>query len=297
LGGSEPAADQALVDAFTAEGNALYPSTKFEITISPTPLETGIAMGADYSQGWSETLDALGARLIADNPPFDMHYFGLLRPSASPLGGVTGLAGGSGRVGSAGIGLSYPGQTASAVETFVHELGHMHSLKHSPGCNADNPNPSYPNPDGKLDAWGWDSRSNVLVDPTKTFDLMTYCSPIWTSAFVYKSLAKFVMQIASRSQYATPRPPVRYDTVIVDEHGAPSWGTHYVSEHLPDGDPEPVQALDASGQLVATVTGYRLLLADAGAALLRVPNIEPTWATLRIAGTATHLSTSTRPER
>jgi hypothetical protein len=284
LGGFEPAADQALIDRLISEGNARYPSTKFEITVSPKPLETGIELGQQYSQGWAATLDALGARLAEDDPEFDLHYFGLLRPSESPQGGVAGLAGGSGLVGSAGIGLSYPGSAASTAETFVHELGHMHSLKHAPGCDADNPDPSYPNATGLLDAWGWDSRTNALVDPDKTYDLMGYCAPTWTSQFAYESLAKFVAQVASRSQFDASLSVVSYDTVIVDAEGNPSWGSHFSSRWIPDGAPLTVEALDSRGAVLSRAPGYRLELPDARSALVRIPNVPLSWSAVLVPG-------------
>jgi hypothetical protein len=284
LGGFEPAADQQLVDRLISEGAARYPATKFEIAVSPLPLETGVALGSEYSQGWAATLDALGARLLEDAPDFDLHYFGLLRPSEAPRGGVAGLASGNGRVGSAGIGLSYPGDAAGTAETFVHELGHMHSLKHSPGCDADNPNPAYPNSSGLLDAWGWDSRTNTLVDPSHHYDLMSYCAPSWTSQFVYKDLAQFVAQIASRSQLHAALPLVPYDTVIVAADGSASWGSHFSSRFVPDGAALPLEALDARGVTVARLTGYRLALPDAGAALVRIANLPPAWSALHVPG-------------
>jgi hypothetical protein len=294
LGGSPPFADQALVDLFASEGNARYPSTKFEITLADKTFESKIRLGTEYNEGWQETLDAFHKYMVEETVkgPFDLHYFGLLGPTGAPRS-VTGLASGSGRVASSGIGFSLPGLAAEAAETFVHELGHMHSLKHSPGCGSDNVS-SYPVADGKLDAFGWDSRSNQLLDPAQTWNIMSYCHPLWTSAFTYKSLARYVSLIAIRSEaydlaepkFAEPSRFPRYDTVIVDRNGGSRFGTHVRSRIPPDGEPEIVQARDSSGRLLATTVGYRLSLDDAGAAFVRVRDVQPNWATIHVRGTS-----------
>jgi hypothetical protein len=281
-GGAEPVSSKTLVDLYVSEGLAQYPATKFDITVNDEALDTGVGMTLNGG-GWEEVLDSVSAYRTQQKPPINVHYYGLVRPTNSFSGGVAGLAGGSGRRGSSGIGIAYPGLEKASAGTFVHELGHMHSLPHSPGCGAAGADPDYPKSTGKLDVWGWDSRKNTLINPDKTFDFLTYCDPTWVSAYVYKELAAPVGAI-EKARYIIPGPMVKYSSIIIDPLGNPRWGTVFEADTPPDGEPEQVQALDASGAVLASITGYRVIMHDTGSSFVRVPNVHAAWASLRIAG-------------
>ena len=87
----------------------------------------------------------------------------------------------SGRLRTAGI-AERPGNVAvstlSSPRTIAHEFGHNLSLRHPPGCEATNVDPSYPYANGALGpVAGWDVnwRRYVSGDDAGYADVMSYC--------------------------------------------------------------------------------------------------------------------------
>lgn len=98
--------------------------------------------------------------------------------------------------GVAGIGY-VPGKAAvgwdrlpSGDEVLAHELGHNLSLNHAPCGGVSNPDPSFPQPDGSIGAWGLDV-ATLTLKPKSSKDLMGYCGGTnWISDYNYqKALA------------------------------------------------------------------------------------------------------------
>jgi len=65
----------------------------------------------------------------------------------------------------------------------AHELGHNLHLDHTPGCNAEGEDYSYPYPRGRIGVWGYDFESGSLVPPTDG-DLMSYCFTSYQSTWI-----------------------------------------------------------------------------------------------------------------
>lgn len=85
------------------------------------------------------------------------------------------------------------GLDSCGAETLAHELGHLlddKGLRHAPGCGASGHDPSYPNPDGSIGEWGVRITESgaALLDPHRTYDFMSYCSPEWVSPYHYRRL-------------------------------------------------------------------------------------------------------------
>jgi len=104
-------------------------------------------------------------------------------------GPVTGAAG----VGFIGTRVSFSIPDAT---TIAHELGHNLSLYHAPCGGAGDPDPSYPQTDGSIGAWGYDFREGgQLVQPTRP-DLMTYCGPYWISDYHFTNALRYRLHTA-----------------------------------------------------------------------------------------------------
>ena len=81
-------------------------------------------------------------------------------------------------------------------ETIAHELGHNLSLYHAPCGGADGPDPSFPETDGSIGAWGYDFREDgQLVRPTRP-DLMSYCGPYWISDYNFTNALRYRLHTA-----------------------------------------------------------------------------------------------------
>ncbi len=85
-----------------------------------------------------------------------------------------------------GGGVAYVSGTTSASvprgTVIAHELGHNFSLWHAPCGGPRNIDPNFPDPDGRIGAWGYDFATGQLVPPDKP-DLMSYCGPKWISDY------------------------------------------------------------------------------------------------------------------
>ena len=105
------------------------------------------------------------------------HYMGM-------IGGRTTVARGI---------ASVPGRVSFSVpdsRIIAHELGHNVSLHHAPCGGAGGPDPSFPEPDGSIGAWGYDFRRGRLVAPAR-HDLMSYCEPPWVSDYYFTNALRF----------------------------------------------------------------------------------------------------------
>jgi hypothetical protein len=72
--------------------------------------------------------------------------------------------------------------------------------------------------------------------------------------------------------------------VIVQSQFGAAWGVAPESEVTAMGLPEPATILDARGAELAQVTAYRARMGELEGASLMVPEPEPGWHAIRIAG-------------
>ena len=164
------------------------------------------------------------------------YYMGLRRTLAGG-GGVADLAG-------------YVSVSQLSSRTIAHELGHNFSLRHAPCGNPENTEPNYPHTNGSIGHWGlrpvaWRTGGTgeyEPVNPTRNYDLMSYCRDRWISPFHYnRAMAYRVSQgdaamDGARSSSASPA-----RTLLL-------WGGV-----TPEGDPylEPALVVDAPPVLPA----------------------------------------------
>ncbi|WP_419166844.1 hypothetical protein [Candidatus Palauibacter sp.] len=99
-----------------------------------------------------------------------------------------------------GGGLAYLGGFSSfadmRIDIIAHELGHNMSLSHAP-CSAYGVDPWYPEPDGRIRAWGYDFRDGGALVAPDTPDIMGYCDPHWIGDYHFSN--------AMRHRLATER--------------------------------------------------------------------------------------------
>ena len=280
---------------------AYYPIADVQITVRE-PVHSDIALSA--GGGWSRFLNAIAAQRDADKVPSDVHYYALVSPakdfrsycSMSCIAGLSYLADVPSSGKQVGAGIGFPGTDAG--DTMAHELGHQHGRGHAPCGAMDGLDPRYPTFDtyagAGLGSWGLDFRSGKLQSPTRSKDLMSYCTPIWISDYTYGLLA--IRRLAI-TQGATPRvidaapdglekPHFRgFRSLLAEPDGRPVWGRPITDRGQPVGTPEIARALDAQGKVVAEVTVYRTSYGDGAAgSSIEVPQPAAGWASLQVAG-------------
>ena len=124
------------------------------------------------------------------------YHLGLARRTVSTRG-VAALGG-------------YSSASIPVPDVIAHEIGHNLSLLHAPCGGAGGPDPSFPQRDGSIGAWGFDFRNDVLVPPDAP-DLMTYCDPRWISGYSFTNMISHRVARPPRAAFsvapATVAPP------------------------------------------------------------------------------------------
>jgi Peptidase M66 len=102
-----------------------------------------------------------------------------------------------------GVGyVGYPIAVGNAnIRTIQHELGHNLGQEHAPCPGMPDFDANYPFKDGNLGTWGFDPRSNSLMDPSKHYDLMSYCGPDWVSSYMYDRVQTFIEKTPSTASF------------------------------------------------------------------------------------------------
>jgi hypothetical protein len=140
------------------------------------------AFGGDLGTGtgWGQLLQELTSLRVADGS--DRHYYGIVDPGYA--GGVSGIA----WVGYRPVAVGWHHLPSGAVVA-THELGHNWGRGHAPcGVSAD---PGYPYPGAAIGVWGFDRATGQLKSPSGHVDVMSYCSPVWTSDYTYRGVLEY----------------------------------------------------------------------------------------------------------
>ncbi len=133
---------------------------------------------------WDKVLSALDAKRTADGVT-DRYYFGAVRTNYNS--GVAGL----GYIGwPVAIGWDVNGSFPSVL---AHEVGHNFNDQHSPCGGPNGVDPNYPYAGAIIGVPGWDvfASSNNLKGSAAYVDIMSYCSPVWISDYVYTNELTF----------------------------------------------------------------------------------------------------------
>jgi hypothetical protein len=273
---------------YTAELAAMYPVNNVSLTVGDTVTTTSPV-------DWTAMLDQIRAKRSTDKPAADVYYFGLVKPAdtlrtycqsscTTGIGYVVTSATGASSRAAVGIGF---GDKAS-FDTMAHELGHNHGRNHSPCSTAgtiSGVDANYPYSKGALGSWGYDTRTQTLLDPTKSTDIMSYCSNQWMSDYTYLGVTTRVAAVNGATMVYTPADELsRWRVLLVDERG-PRWGIPIDDEAGAEGVPETATIYDATGAAMTSVTVYRTEIGDSSASMVMVPEPQPSWYAVAVAGT------------
>jgi hypothetical protein len=285
-----PDTSAATLAVYADEMTAEYPINNISISVGDT-------LTATTPIDWSGMLDQVRAKRTADKPAADVYYFGLVKPAdtlrtycqsscTTGIGFVvtsaTGTTAGSGR---AAVGVAFGDKTSA--QTMSHEVGHNHGRNHSPCSTAgtiSGVDANYPYTNGALGSWGYDYRTQALLDPAKYTDIMGYCSNKWMSDYTYNGITTRVAAVNGVADVYTPDYALaRWRILLVDERG-PRWGIPVTDEAPAEGDPAPATIYDNTGAELTNVTVYWTAIGDLEASMYMVPEPQPGWYAVAVAG-------------
>ena len=166
------------------EVNALLPVADFEVRVHEPVLASTIELN-------SVLRDTEAIRIMEGGGG----YYAGLAPRTTSLRGVARLGG-------------YSSSSVPLSDVIAHELGHNLNLVHAPCGGAGGPDPSFPQRDGSIGAWGFDFRNDVLVPPSAP-DLMTYCEPRWISGYNFTNMLNFRLNRADGAADGSAAAPTR----------------------------------------------------------------------------------------
>jgi hypothetical protein len=174
------------------------------------------------------------------------------------------------------------------LNTITHELGHAHGLYHSPGCQADDADGEFPyitNGKAYIGWVGWDNRNpSTFIDPAKYTDLMSYCSPIWVSDYIYAQMADRIAALNGAAMWLGTESLHTWRVLNVVGKRA-SWGTPITEPSAAFGTPESAIVFDSSGNPLTEVTVYRTEISNSIGSMYIVPEPEINWSSVLIGET------------
>jgi hypothetical protein len=138
-------------------------------------------------------------------------------------------------------------------------------------------------------SWGWDSRSNTLMEPSRK-DIMGYCQPNWISSYNYNALFERSTRVNLKALTRGLNGLARWHHVLLYSDGSARWGGSIETE-TPGGEVESANALDAAGNVIAEVEVVRIPLSDTSDQFLYIPEPQPAWAALELSDRVLTLST------
>lgn len=274
--------------------HGIYPAAAIELNVGTV---VGWSNPVDpYGDGWSELLNAMLNHRQSQGAPPDEYYYGLFSPASSMasycsggcVAGLSTLPGPNDPELRAGIGLGFSGDPA--VETAVHEIGHLHGLPHAPCTDfgtIDNVDPNYPHAGAVIGEWGYDLVNGSLKGPTQYVDMMSYCEPIWISDYNYQNLFNRIRQVNGAARLYFPETaasPSEYERISVGPDGTVTWLEPLRRQGLLGGEPTVVTVSVGGEQREIRGAWYPYSHVPGGLLLFPQPEQLPTLATWRLHG-------------
>jgi CARDB protein len=168
----------ANVETFLQRMRDLHPVNTIVATVRST-YTSSYTLVSDGTN-WSALLSEINSLRALDGS--NDHYYGVAHTAYTS--GVAGI----GYIGlPASLGWDWSG---SAGEVMAHEFGHNWGRQHAPCGGVASPDPSFPYAGGIDGVYGWNVRTNSLIQRTVD-DLMGYCSPTWISDYNYVNIFNY----------------------------------------------------------------------------------------------------------
>jgi len=282
-----PDTSEATLATYKQQMMAMYPIDAITFTVAD-PVNIG------YPVDWEGTLDALRAKRKNDAPAADIYYYGMLKPVDSFnsfCGGActTGI-GYVGDPNSGGyrvaMGVGYADRVSA--QTMAHEVGHNHGRNHAPcvpnGGSISGVDPKYPFSDGRTGIIGYDARTNALLSEKGT-DLMGYCNNVWLSEYTYGGLTDRVALVnGNKAESLDPAALQTFRVLLVGGKNGARWGVPITKPSLPEGTPVTARVVDDAGNFLQEITVYRTEISDSGVASIMIPEPQPGFAGIEVAG-------------
>ena len=269
--GRVPDTSASQIEIYYDMFESLYPSSDINLTVRDTVNWTTEI--SPFGQGWGDLLSGIQNLRYQDNADDQTYYYGIFKPASSYYnycnrGCIAGLSAlvtdyryASMRT---SIGLGFSG--TEAADTMVHEVGHAHGREHAPcGLGGQSSDNRYPNSNANLDQWGFDMRSTNLLPPNSYKDMMSYCSPIWISAYTYNGLYTRMKNVNSMPYIVnaeevledSQRGSDAWMSVVIGLEGEVNWGYPVGAPSFPDLDAETKSAylIGEDGQRAGKVEG------------------------------------------
>ena len=288
--GRVPDTSAPQIEIYKEMFEALYPSSVIELTVrAAVNWSSEISARGD---GWGSLLNGLQNLRYQDNADDQAYYYGVFTPASSYYnycnrGCVAGLStlATDYRYASmrTSIGLGYTG--VEAADTMVHEIGHAHGRQHAPcGLGGQSSDNAYPNNNGNLDQWGFDMRSTNLLSPSSYKDMMSYCSPIWVSAYTYNGLYNRMSNVSTMSYLVNAEEVLEesnqgfetWMSVVVEPTGEVKWGYPVDAPQVPDLELEHKSAylIADDGTRAGKVEGIFMPFGHGEGGILAFPPVE-----------------------
>jgi hypothetical protein len=206
----------------------LYPIADVQTTLHNEYLFTGVLRG----NGWGQLLDQLTAirnrELGGAARTSKVVYYGVV-----PQAAVAGLASFTAGIGWVGGNILTSVGLEESVGVAAHEIGHNLGLNHAPcGVAGD---PSYPFADGRTGDVGVDPYQRQL-HPSTDKDFMSYCEPIWVSAYHYNTMLRALAPAAA----AAAQPAAVGDGLLISGSVLSDTVTAQLSASVPISSTETV---------------------------------------------------------
>jgi hypothetical protein len=209
------------IDGLMIDVRRLLPWSDLTVSIAP-PMTTTALFGTPPLGGsrgfFQQLMVEVEALRVNDSGHRDAYWIAV---SPLPRGYSRLESGGSATIprtpvagGSASV-LQLPSDPGYTSRAIAHEIGHLLGRDHAPCGNPPEPDLQFPSRNALIEAYGYDvfgwasgsSFSATPKLPTST-DLMSYCLPIWVSAYTYTAM------IAAR-QAAVPTTAIASEPVVV----------------------------------------------------------------------------------